>query len=150
MLLQTPSTVLCSELLHVHIHITIFRKAGKPFSMYQNKCNAVTACGYVHIILDTHVSVWRLMLHGFRVTVFINAFVGIDAVQCVCVFPSLFFNPSLYRSTGSCVCSACCVRLTSGGLCSMAPSRAVTLLTSSGILRSGSFTACLHWLPSVK
>lgn len=119
--------------------------------MYQYKCNAVTAYGYVHIILDTYVSVGRLILHGFRVTVFMNAFVGIDAAQCVCVcVPLMFFNPSLCRSTGSCVCSACCVRLTSGGLCSMALSRPVTLPTSSGILRSGSFTACLHWLPSVK
>lgn len=49
------------------------------------------------------------------------------------------------RSTGSCVCSVCYVRLTSGGPCSMAPRRAATLPTSSGTPRNGSSTACLHW-----
>lgn len=110
MLLQTPSTTLCSELLlHVHIHITIFRKARKPFSMYQYKCNAVTAYGYVRIILDTYVSVGRLILHGFRVTVFMNAFVGIDAAQCVCVCsPHVFQSISLQIHWKLCVFCLLC------------------------------------------
>ncbi|CAK6970190.1 protein ARV1 isoform X2 [Scomber scombrus] len=42
-----------------------------------------------------------------------------------------FCSTQAWISTGSCVCSACCVRLTSGGLHFMAQSRAATLLTSS-------------------
>lgn len=56
---------------------------------------------------------------------------------------------SLCRSTGNCAYFACCVRRTSGGPCSMALSRILTRLTSSGTPRSGSSTRCLVWLPSV-
>ncbi|XP_053193521.1 protein ARV1 isoform X2 [Scomber japonicus] len=59
-----------------------------------------------------------------------------------------FCSTQAWISTGSCVCSAYCVRLTSGGLHFMARSRAVTLLTSSGIPRNGTSTACLDWPPS--
>lgn len=77
--------------------------------MYQNKCNAVTAFGYVRIILDTHASVGRLILHGFRVTVFMNAFVGIDAVQCVCVCsPHVFPSISLQIHWKLCVFCLLC------------------------------------------
>lgn len=77
--------------------------------MCQNKCNAVTSYGYGYVSFQTHVSVGRLILHGFRVTVFMNAFVGIDAVQCVCVCsPHVFQSISLQIHWKLCVFCLLC------------------------------------------
>lgn len=114
---------------HTHTHTYTFKNNSRQIKRWLSKKKFLKCDSFRWN--DTFIFIARvitLKICALCVLAYTYSFVQVLSWLLTSMHVFLHVNLYLCRSTGSCVCFPCCVKPTSGGPCSMAPSRAVTLL----------------------